>query len=33
MTEYELMDTFLKQLKNTTDNKELLQILDKIFKS
>ena len=32
MTDYELMDTFLKQLKNTKDNEELLQTLDKIFR-
>ena len=33
MTDYELMKTFLKQLKNTQDNEELLQMLDKVFKS
>ncbi len=33
MSEYELMSTFLKQLKNTKDNKELLQMLDKVFKN
>ena len=32
MSEYELMSTFLKQLKNTKDNEELLQMLDKVFK-
>jgi len=33
MTDYELMKTFLKQLKNTKDNEELLEMLDKVFKS
>lgn len=33
MSEYELMSTFLKQLKNTKDNEELLQMLDKVFKN
>ena len=33
MSEYELMSTFLKQLKNTKDNQELLQMLDKVFKN
>jgi len=32
MTDYELMNTFLKQLKNTQDNEELLEMLDKVFK-
>jgi len=33
MSDYELMKTFLKQLKNTKDNEELLQMLDKVFKN
>jgi transcription termination factor Rho len=32
MSDYELMKTFLKQLKNTKDNEELLKMLDKVFK-
>jgi transcription termination factor Rho len=33
MSDYELMSTFLKQLKNTQDNEELLEMLDKVFKN
>lgn len=31
LTDYELSHTFLKQLKNTQDNEELLKTLDKVF--
>jgi transcription termination factor Rho len=33
MSDYELMKTFHKQLKNTKDNEELLEMLDKVFKN